>query len=38
MAKDESIKILKADKGNETVVMDTEGYENKLKAMVNTEE
>jgi hypothetical protein len=38
LAKDKSIKILKADKGNVTVVMDTEDYENKLTAMVNTEE
>jgi hypothetical protein len=37
LAKDKSIKILKADKGNVTVVMDTEDYENKLTAMVNTE-
>jgi valyl-tRNA synthetase len=38
LAKDKSMKILKADKGNVTVVMNTEDYESKLKAMVITEE
>jgi hypothetical protein len=37
LAKDKSIKILKTDKGNVTVVMVTEDYENKLTAKVNTE-
>jgi hypothetical protein len=38
LAQDKSIKILKADKGNVTVVIYTEDYEYKLTAMVNTEE
>jgi hypothetical protein len=40
LAKDKSIKILKEEKGNVTVVMDRlwKDYENKFTAMVNTEE
>jgi hypothetical protein len=38
LAKDINIKILKADKGNVTVVMDTKEYERKLTEMVSTEE
>jgi valyl-tRNA synthetase len=38
LAKDKNIKILKADKDNVTVVMDTKEYERKLTEMVSTEE
>jgi hypothetical protein len=38
ISKDKSIKMLKADKGNVTVVMDSEEYEKKLNTLVNTAE
>jgi hypothetical protein len=38
LSKEKNIKILKADKGNVTVVMDKEEYEEKLEVMVMTQD
>ena len=36
LKKDQNIKILPADKGNATVIMDKEDYENKINNLIST--